>query len=207
MHTIARRVAVLLCPMACVALLPVVSHGDTTTAPATQPVAVTPATKPAVPAWPPGKPSAPADLPGKGLGQHDFLYAGEAKTRDIYIVRKGQIAWAYHDATGKGEISDATLLSNGNVLFAHQFGVTLINPDKKVLWNFDAPEKSEIHTAQAIGSDRVLFIQNGPEPKLLVVNIVSGKTEKELPLTVKNPKSTHGQFRHARLTDAHGESR
>jgi hypothetical protein len=200
MQSIAIRVAATVGFIACVLSGAVASGGDAATpAPQTAPSNL-PATKPA--AWPAGKPSAPADLPGNGLLQHDFFYAGEAKTRDMYIVRKGQIAWAYHDSAGKGEISDATLLSNGNVLFAHQFGVTLIDPDKKVLWNFDAPAKSEIHTAQAIGAERVLFIVNGPEPKLMVVNIVSGKTEKELPLTVKNPKSTHGQFRHARLTDA-----
>ncbi|MDP9173976.1 MAG: hypothetical protein M3O30_08945 [Planctomycetota bacterium] len=161
-----------------------------------------PTTKPVAKGWPAGKPAAPAVLPGNGLAQHDFFYAGEAKTRDMYIVRKGQIAWAYNETTGKGEISDATLLSNGNVLFAHQFGVTLISPDKKVIWNFDAAPKSEIHTAQAIGAEHVLFIQNGPEPKLMVANITTGKIEKEFPLPVKNVNSTHGQFRHARLTDA-----
>jgi hypothetical protein len=35
---------------------------------------------------------------------------------------------------------------------------------------------------------------------LRVVNIRTNAVEKELPLTVKNPASTHGQFRHARLT-------
>src|SRR5436189_3568292 len=79
------------------------------------------------------KPAFPANLPGKGLAQHDFLYAGEAKTRDIYPVRGGQVTWAYHDPAGRGEISDAVRLSNGNILFAHQFGVTLIDPDQKVL--------------------------------------------------------------------------
>jgi hypothetical protein len=29
----------------------------------------------------------PAVLPGNGLARHDFFYAGEAKTRDMYIVR------------------------------------------------------------------------------------------------------------------------
>jgi hypothetical protein len=148
------------------------------------------------------KPAAPAVLPGKGLAQHDFFYAGEAKTRDMYIVRGGNVVWAYNDTTGKGEISDATLLSNGNVLFAHQYGVTLISPDKKVLWNYDAPPNCEIHTAQPIGTNRVIFIQNGPEPKLFVANIASGRMEKEMSMTVGNTNSTHGQFRHARLTDA-----
>jgi len=148
------------------------------------------------------KPTAPALLPGKGLAQHDFFYAGEAKTRDMYIVKNGQVAWAYHDDAGKGEISDAVRLSNGNILFAHQFGVTLISPEKKVLWNHEAPPQCEIHTAQPIGTNRVIFLQNGPEPKLFVANIATGLMEKELAMPVKNTNSTHGQFRHARLTAA-----
>jgi hypothetical protein len=151
---------------------------------------------------PAAKPSAPAILPGNGLAQHDFFYAGEAKTRDMYIVRGGKVVWAYNETAGKGEISDAQLLSDGNVLFAHQFGVSLISPDKKVLWNYDAPAKCEIHTAQMIGTNHVIFIQNGLEPKLFVANISSGQMEKEIPLEAGNTNSTHGQFRHARLTDA-----
>src|ERR1700690_2656909 len=82
-------------------------------------------------AGPAVKPVVPAVLPGKGLAQHDFFYAGEARTRDMYVVRAGQVAWAYNNPTGRGEISDAVRLSNGNILFAHQFGVTLITPDRK----------------------------------------------------------------------------
>jgi lysophospholipase L1-like esterase len=153
-------------------------------------------------AWPAGKPTAPAVLPGNGLAQHDFFYAGEAKTRDMYVVRQGQVVWAYNEATNRGEISDAVRLANGNILFAHQFGVTLITPEKQVLWNYDAPPKCEIHTAQPIGTNHVIFIQNGPEPKLFVANLASGQMEKEFSLPVKNTNSTHGQFRHARLTEA-----
>src|SRR5208282_5381655 len=137
-------------------------------------------------------PSAAASLPGNGLAQHDFFYAGEAKTRDMYIVRGGKVVWAYHVTTGKGEISDASLLSDGNILFAHQFGVTLITPDKKALWNYDAPPRCEVHTAQMIGTNHVIFIQNGPEPKLFVANIGTGKMEKEIPLIAGNTNSTHG---------------
>lgn len=145
---------------------------------------------------------APAILPGNGPGQFDFFYAGEAKARNMYIVRNGKITWSYIDTVGKGEISDAVLMKNGNVLFAHQFGVTLINKDKKVLWNYNTPKDHETHTAQPIGNDRVLFIQNGDTAKLFVVNVKTGKTEKVFPLPVKNPKSVHGQMRHARLTKA-----
>jgi outer membrane protein assembly factor BamB len=144
-------------------------------------------------------PSSP--LPGKGLAQHDFLYAGESHDRKIFIVRQGKIVWSYEDPAGKGEISDAVMLSNGNVLFAHQFGVTEITPGKTVVWNYDAPPGHEIHTAIPIGKERVLYILNGDPAVLRVVNITTNAIEKEIALTVKHPPSTHGQFRHARLTD------
>jgi outer membrane protein assembly factor BamB len=147
-------------------------------------------------------PATPAVLPGRGLAEHDFLYAGEARDRKVYIVRNGQVVWSYDDPTGKGEISDAVLLSNGNILLAHQFAVELISQDKKVIWKYEVPKGSEVHTAMPIGKEHVLYIQNGPEPVLRVVNIVTGETTRQFPLPVKNPKSTHGQFRHARLTPA-----
>ena len=119
----------------------------------------------------------------------------------MYVVRGGKIVWSYIHPT-KGEISDAVMLSNGNILFAHQYGVTEITADKKVVWNYDAPTNTETHTAQPIGKDRLWFIQNGDPAKFFLVNKVTGKTEKEFVLPVKNPKGTHGHFRHARLTDA-----
>jgi outer membrane protein assembly factor BamB len=141
-------------------------------------------------------------LPGNGLAQHDFLYAGESKNRRAFIVRKGKVVWSYDDPTGRGEISDAVLLSDGNLLLAHQFAVQLISPEKKVLWNLDAPKGTEIHTAVPIGREYVLYVQNGDPALVKVVNIVTGETKREFQVPVGNPKSTHGQFRHARITPA-----
>jgi outer membrane protein assembly factor BamB len=145
------------------------------------------------------KPVAPAVLPGKGPAEFDFFYAGEAKHRNMYIVRNGKITWSYIDTTGRGEISDAVLTKNGNVLFAHQYGVTLIDKDKKVLWHYDAPKNYETHTAQPIGKEHVVFIQNGDTAKLFVMNIKTNKIVKQFPLPTRG-RGTHGQFRHARLT-------
>jgi outer membrane lipoprotein-sorting protein len=144
---------------------------------------------------------APAQLSGKGLAQHDFVYSGESHERRIFIVRGGKIVWSYDDPAGKGEISDMVMLSNGNILFAHQFGVTEITQEKKVVWNYVPPGNHEVHTAVPIGNEHVLYIENGdPNAVLRVVNIVTGAVEKEFPLDVKKPVSVHGQFRHARLT-------
>jgi outer membrane protein assembly factor BamB len=139
-------------------------------------------------------------LPGQGLAQHDFLYAGESKNRRAFIVRKGKVVWSYDDPTGRGEISDAVLLSDGNLLLAHQYAVQLISPEKKVLWNLDAPKGTEIHTAVPIGREYVLYVQNGDPALVKVVNITTGETKREFQVPVGNPKSTHGQFRHARIT-------
>lgn len=146
------------------------------------------------------KQAAPKVLPGNGLKHFDFFYAGEGKSRNMYIVQNGKITWSYIDTTGKGEISDAILMKNGDVLFAHQFGITLINHDKKVLWNYDTPEGFETHTAQPIGKDHVVFVQNGNPAKVFVLNIKTNKVEKEFPIPFKS--GTHGQIRHARLTDS-----
>jgi hypothetical protein len=144
--------------------------------------------------------TAQAQAPATGLAQHDFLYAGESHQCNIFIVRGGKVVWSYSDPEGRGEVSDAVMLSNSNILFAHQFGVTLITQEKKVLWNYDAPAGFEVHTAMPIGKEHVLYIQNGDPALLRVVNIVTGATEKEIKLKTRMPPSTHGQFRHARLT-------
>src|SRR5579862_231266 len=143
----------------------------------------------------------PAILPGRGLAQHDFFYAGEGKAEKMSIVRGGKVVWSYTHS-GRGEISDALLEPDGKILFAHQFGVTEITLDGKVLWNLDAPEKTEIHTAQPFGPESVWYIQNGDPAKFVVVNKSTGEFEHQFELPVKNSKSVHGQFRHARMTAA-----
>jgi hypothetical protein len=146
-------------------------------------------------------PLAPSRLPGHGLARHDFFYAGEGKTEQMFIVRGGKVVESYL-YNGRGEISDATFLANGDIFFAHQFGVTEISADRRVVWNFDAPTNTEIHTGQPIGTNRVWFIENGDPAKLVVMDKTAGTVEREFVLPVGNPKGTHGQFRHARLTDA-----
>ena len=141
-----------------------------------------------------------SQAPDGSLGRHDFLYAGESKERRIFLVRGGKVVWSYDDPSGRGEISDAVMLSNGNILFAHQFAVEEITPEKKSVWRYDVPAGHEVHTAVPIGLDRVLYIQNGNPALLRVVNIRTGVIEKESVLKTKHPESVHGQFRHARLT-------
>lgn len=134
------------------------------------------------------------------LSKHDFFYAGESKQPRMFIVKDGNIYWQHTASDRKGEISDAILLTDGNMLIAHQYGIAEISPDNKTVWSYDAPEGCEIHTIQPIGEDKVLFIQNGIPAKVVVMEIPSLKILKEFTLPVSEKGSVHGQFRNARLT-------
>ncbi len=134
------------------------------------------------------------------ISRHDFFYAGESKQPRMYIVKNGGIEWQHIASDRKGEISDAILLTDGNMLIAHQYGIAEIAPDHSNVWSYDAPEGCEIHTIQPIGEDKVLFVQNGMPAKVIVMEIPSLKILKEFSLPVSDEGSVHGQFRNARLT-------
>ena len=116
------------------------------------------------------------------LSKHDFFYAGESKQPRMYIVKNGGIEWEHLASERKGEISDAVLMTDGNMLIAHQYGIAEIAPDHSTVWSYDAPEGCEIHTIQPIGEDKVLFIQNGMPAKVVVMEIPSLKILKEFAL-------------------------
>jgi hypothetical protein len=153
---------------------------------------------------------APAILPGKGLAQHPFVYTGEYDYRNanqtIFVVRDGRVAWSYgipiKAADGAlQELGDATMLSNGNIVFCRKIGASEITPDKRIIWNMDAPKGTEIHSVQPVGLDRVLVTQNGNPAKLMLINTVTGDTEKEFSFPVLNPaESPHIQFRRVHET-------
>jgi len=142
-------------------------------------------------------------LPGRGMSEHPMLYIGEGYNK-ILLVYEGKIQWTY--STGPGwEYGDVWMLSNGNVLFTRMEYVAEITPEKKVVWRYDAPAGTEIHTCQPIGLNKVLFIQNGLPPKLMVVNIETKAVEVEHDLpapSLTDPKTVHAQFRRVRYTSS-----
>lgn len=123
----------------------------------------------------------------------------------MFLIRGGQVVWSYSipikltDGTLQ-EWGDATLLSNGNIVFSRKTGAGIVTPEKKLIWNYDAPKGTEVHVAQPIGLDRVMLVQNGNPAKAMVINIKTGATEKELVLPTAKPTNSHGQFRRGRYT-------
>ena len=134
------------------------------------------------------------------LAKHDFFYAGQSKQRRMFIVKNGQVTWAYQDQLKRGEISDAILMSDGHILVAHQYGVAEIAQDGSTVWQYAAPEGTEIHTIQPIGKNHVVFVQNGKPAKTVVMEIPTCRIVREFQLPISEKGSVHGQFRNARLS-------
>jgi hypothetical protein len=165
------------------------------------------------------KPTAPADParsalaaspPAKGDGpaRHDFLYCGEWQTdrpgESMYLVRGGKVVWT-HTIPDKEELDDCTMLSNGHIVFARKgYGASEIVPDLKagqggeIVWDYKADPKSEVHSVQPIGTDKVLIMQNGTPPRLMLIDKASGAIERSIEMEAK--PQVHGQFRHVRMT-------
>ena len=148
-------------------------------------------------------------LPGKGLKQHDFVYVGEwdmrkPKAQSMFIVRGGKVVWQYSipqfTATGHvQEFDDATLLPNGNIVYACMSGAGIITPEKNIIWQYICEPGTETHSCQPIGKDSVLMVLNGPVGKVLIFNIATNKLLKEIIIPTAST-SPHGQFRHVRWT-------
>lgn len=148
-------------------------------------------------------------LPGNGLMQHDFLYAGEWDMRkpqeqSLFMVRNGKVVWQYsiplRTATGGiQEFDDATLLSNGNIVYASMSSAGIITPEKNIIWQYICAPGTETHSCQPIGKDSVLMVLNGPVGKVLMFNTATNTLLKEIVIPTAST-SSHGQFRHVRMT-------
>jgi len=158
--------------------------------------------------------NSPASLPGRGLAQHPFLYCGEWNYNEpqqtMWIVRDGKVAWSYsipfkvmfNNKSDISELGDCTQLSNGNIVFSTRLGAAEVTPDKRIVWQIFNPPGTETHSIQPIGLDHVFIVQNGDPAKLLLIDTMTNKVEKEIPIPVRDPAHPHGQLRRARMTPA-----
>jgi len=136
-------------------------------------------------------------FPGGGLARHPMLYIGEGCNK-MFLVNEGKVIWTYSTGTG-WEYDDIWLMSNGNILFSRMGWAAEVTPQKKIVWRIDAPKGTEIHTVQPLGLDKVLLMQNGTPPKLMVINKKTGAVEVERAMP-DDGKGVHAQFRRLRMT-------
>ncbi len=142
--------------------------------------------------------------PGGGLSRHPMLFYGEGNNV-LYVVNHGKVIWTCAFTNG-GEIDDAWLMSNGHIILTKMFACYEVTPDKRIVWTYQCPPGTQIHTCQPIGLDQVMVVQNGLPPHMIILNkkdnsIVMKHT---LPaVSATDPKTVHPQYRNCRVT-GHG---
>ena len=128
---------------------------------------------------------------------HPFICADSYAGKVCVVSADGKIEWEY----ACKHPQDCWRLPNGNYLFCHAGGGLEMTPDKKIVWEYKAPEKTEVHACQPLPDGRVLLVECGPS-RLVEVDR-AGKIAKEIKL-VPPPASVglHDQFRGVRKTKA-----
>lgn len=166
------------------------------------------------PAPAPTPPSAISDREPTGLATHPFLYCGEyekdAEQQTIHLVRGGRVVWSHAIRFrvmrgGKAdiqELGDCTRLSNGNVIFTTRFGAAEITPDRTIVWQYLAPDGTEIHSLQPLGLDRVVLAQNGNPALAMIIDKPTNSIVRQFVVPVAHLDQVHGQIRRVRLTAA-----
>jgi hypothetical protein len=130
---------------------------------------------------------------------HPFLCCDSAGNKVCVVSADGKIEWEY----ACDHPQDCWRLPNGNYLFCFKTGALELTPDKKTVWEYKAPEKTEVHACQPLPDGRVLVTEVGT-CRIIEVDR-EGKIAKEIKLPVPPPPiSAHDQLRGTRKTkDGH----
>ena len=129
---------------------------------------------------------------------HPFLCCDHNGGKVCVVSAEGAIEWEYACKAPQ----DCWRLANGNYLFCFFNGAVEMTPAKQVVWEYKAPEQTEVHACQPLAEGRVLICECGTS-RLLEVDR-AGKIAKEIKLITTPEVKTHNQFRGARKTkDGH----
>jgi hypothetical protein len=110
------------------------------------------------------------------------------------VSAEGKIEWEF---TAKHP-QDCWLLPNGNYLIAYVAGAQELTPAKEVVWEYKAPEGTEVDGCQPLPDGNVLVVECGSS-RIVEVDR-AGKIAKEIKLETSPDIKLHNQFRGTRKT-------
>ena len=125
---------------------------------------------------------------------HRFLCCDYGGGKVCVVSADGTIEWQYACRSPQ----DCWRLENGHYLFCFVNGAIEITPSKQVVWEYKAPEMSEVHACQPLADGRVLIVECGTS-RIIEVDR-SGKIAKEIKLVTTPQVKLHDQFRGTRKT-------
>jgi hypothetical protein len=137
-------------------------------------------------------------LATKTNAAHRFICCDHNGGKVSVVSAEGNIEWEYPCKAPQ----DCWQLPNGNYLFCHVSGALQVTPEKKIVWEYKAPEGVEVHACQPLTNGNVLVVEGGTS-RILEIN-PAGKIAKEIKLTTAPEVKTHNQYRGTRKTkDGH----
>jgi len=95
--------------------------------------------------------------PAQDAVSHPFICCDNGQAKVFVIDAAGETTWEYDLANGQ----DVWLLPNGNYLLSHNRGAIEVTVDKEIVWQYESPEGSEVHTCQPLPDGRVMVIECG----------------------------------------------
>ena len=113
------------------------------------------------------------------------------------VAADGHIEWQYDLP---GEANDAWRLTNGDIVFAYKTGARELTADKQVVWSYDAPAGSEVHSCQPLPNGFLLGEAHDGGVGYLRELDATGKLQKTVTVNVGGGLSAHSQFREVRKT-------
>jgi len=136
-------------------------------------------------------------LAGVSHAAHPFFCTDAGGNQVALVDASGKVQWTYPAEHPQ----DCWVLGNGDFLFCYRGGAIELNPERRIVWEYKADPKTEVHSCQMLPDGRVLLVENGP-CRLIEVDR-AGHIAKEIKLTP--PPATihvHDQFRGVRKTSA-----
>lgn len=131
---------------------------------------------------------------------HPFLCCDYGGGKVCVVSADGKIEWQWDCKSPQ----DGWKLPNGNYLFCFVSGALEVTPDKKVVWEYNAPTdvKVEVHACQPLPDGNVMIVECGTS-RIIEVDR-AGKIVKEVKLTASPAVKLHNQFRGTRkLANGH----
>ena len=127
-------------------------------------------------------------------GASPFLCCDHNGGKVCVVSAEGKIEWEYACKNPQ----DCWRLPNGNFLFCFVSGAREVTRDQSVVWEYQAPEKVEVHACQPLPNGRVLVVECGTS-RIVEVDR-AGKVAKEVKLATAPGVNLHNQFRGTRKT-------
>nr|WP_044138383.1 PQQ-binding-like beta-propeller repeat protein [Bacteroides oleiciplenus] len=129
----------------------------------------------------------------RAVAQDKLLVAGSGNPHILLVDKQtGKVEWKH--ALEKGEECNTVALTRkGEVLYSYKRGAKLVTWDHQVVWDYPAPDKTELQSATLLRDGGVLLGLCGNPARFIELD-KNGKEVNEVVLDLEVEK-THNQFR------------